>query len=83
MHGPVPAAKVTLRCTACMTNYRYDQYGGEAKGYRYYDCPQPYIRASNTACVEWLCYAQWPPWGKRIIVWTSKFYLNKTLVTLI
>ena len=63
MHGPVPAAKVTLRCTGCMTNYRYDQYGGEAKGYRYYDCPQPYIRASNTAYVERLCYAQWASLG--------------------
>ena len=26
MQGPVPAAKIALRCTVCMTNYRYDQY---------------------------------------------------------
>ena len=57
--GPLPAAKVTLRCAACRTNYRYDQYGGGAEGYRYYDQPQPFVRASNTTYVERVCYAQW------------------------
>ena len=64
MLGPVPAAKVTLRCKTCGTNYRYDQYGGEDKGYRYYKEPQPFIRASNISYVERrnkyisLCYVQ-------------------------
>ena len=36
LKGPLPAAKLTLRCPCCRLNYRYDQYGSSSTGLRNY-----------------------------------------------
>lgn len=50
--GPFLASKITLRCKACHINYRYDQFGDEIEGYRYYDQQRPFVKASRTTFVS-------------------------------
>ncbi len=50
--GPLPALKITLRCSDCAINYRYEQYGGSTLGgFRYYNEPRPFVAASNVCYV--------------------------------
>uniref|UniRef100_A0A1X7UPD7 CxC5 like cysteine cluster associated with KDZ domain-containing protein n=1 Tax=Amphimedon queenslandica TaxID=400682 RepID=A0A1X7UPD7_AMPQE len=51
LHGPVLALKITLRCSRCLLNYRYEQYGSERNGYRYYEQPRDYVKASRTTYI--------------------------------
>ena len=58
--GPLPITKLTLRCTKCCINYRYEQYGGtKLDGYRYYDTPREFIHASQVTYVHRHCHTLW------------------------
>ena len=46
LEGSLPAAKITLCCTNCHLNYRYDQFGN-SDGYQYY---QGHIRPFDARC---------------------------------
>lgn len=52
LEGPIPALKVTLRCESCRLNYRYEQYGNQQEGYRYYEEQRPMVHASQVVYMD-------------------------------
>ena len=55
----LPAAKITLRCTNCHLNYRYDQFGN-SDGYQYYRGHiRPFVRATNSSYASRACCELW------------------------
>ena len=54
-NGPIPAAKVTLRCKSCGINYRYEQFGNNEEGYQYYPEERPMIQSSQVRYLDRQC----------------------------
>ena len=56
-NGPLPAKKLTLKCYSCGINYRYEQYGNNDIGYKYYKEERALVCASQVSFVDRNCYA--------------------------
>ena len=63
LEGSLPAAKITLRCTNCHLNYRYDQFGN-SDGYQYYQGHiRPFVKATNSSYASRACCELWAAAG--------------------
>ena len=50
INGPLPATKVSLRCTKCSTNYNYSKYGRcSNEGEKFYEKDRELIEVTDVA----------------------------------
>ena len=56
--------------------YRYDQFGDETVGYRHYDQPRPFVKASRTTFVSRDLYQFFASAGYGEVISTSKHFMG-------
>lgn len=49
--GPLPAAKIVLRCRNCSIQYHPDMFGNKQAGFRFYNTVQPVVQCSQQAYI--------------------------------
>ena len=63
LEGSLPAAKMTLHCTNCHLNYRYDQFDNSDRYQYHRGHIRPFVRATNSSYASRACCELWAAAG--------------------
>ena len=57
--GVETASKISYHCAKCKIVYKYDQFGNDLIGFRFYEEEQRYVKATNGRYIERLMLDHW------------------------